>query len=117
MCIRDSCNTFKSGFGVAAAEVTALGAILTALLVAYKTAIFFCARAVGLSNRDTVAAVFMGSQKTLAFGLPLIKALFEGSPDLAWLCLPALVYHPMQIALGSALVPRMREFAEKDDAK
>ena len=109
------CNTFKSGFGVAMAEVTALGAVLTGLLVAYKAAIFFCAGAVGLSNRDTVAAVFMGSQKTLAFGLPLIKALFEGSPDLVWFCLPALVYHPMQIALGSALVPRLREFAAKDD--
>ena len=48
-----------------------------ALLCAYKAAIFFCARAAGLDNKDTVAAVFMGSQKTLAFGLPLIKALFE----------------------------------------
>lgn len=105
------CNTFDSGFGVAAGEVTALCAVLGALLVLYKAAVFSCARAVGLSNRDTVAAVFMGSQKTLAFGLPLIKALFDGSPDLVWFCLPALVYHPMQIALGSVLVPRLREFA------
>jgi sodium/bile acid cotransporter 7 len=109
------CNTFKCGFGVATGEVTALAAVLGVLLVAYKAAIFFCARAVGLSNKDTVTAVFMGSQKTLAFGLPLIKALFEGSPDLVWFCLPALIYHPMQIALGSALVPRLRAFAAKEE--
>ena len=72
------CNTFKGGFGVAAGEVGALFAILAALLVAYKASIFFAANAVGLARRDAVAAVYMGSQKTLAFGLPLIKALFEG---------------------------------------
>ena len=110
------CNTFKGGFGVAAGEVSALFAILAALLAAYKAAIFFAANAVGLARRDAVAAVYMGSQKTLAFGLPLIKALFEGSPDLAWLCLPALVYHPMQIALGSALVPRLRSWASEGES-
>ena len=110
------CNTFKGGFGVAAGEVSALFAILAALLVAYKASIFFAANAVGLARRDAVAAVYMGSQKTLAFGLPLIKALFEGSPDLAWLCLPALVYHPMQIALGSALVPRLRSWASEGES-
>ena len=33
---------------------------------------------------------------------------------MVWFCLPVLIYHPMQIAVGSALVPRLREFAEKD---
>ena len=109
------CNTFKTGFGVATGEVTALGLVLAVFLVVYKAAVFLAARAVGLSNKDVVAAVFMGSQKTLAFGLPLIKALFESSPDLVSFCLPALVYHPMQIALGSALVPRLREFVAKGE--
>jgi sodium/bile acid cotransporter 7 len=75
------CNTFSSGFGVPAGEVAALALVLGVLLVAYKTAIFVAARAAGLSNIDTVAAVFVGSQKTLAFGLPLIKALFEVGRD------------------------------------
>ena len=105
------CNTFSSGFGVPASELTSLFVVLSVVLVGYKASILAAARAAGLANRDAVSAVYMGSQKTLAFGLPLIKALFEGSPELVWFCLPALMYHPMQIALGSALVPRLREFA------
>ena len=44
------------------------------------------------------------------------RVLFRISPDLAWLCLPALVYHPMQIALGSALVPRLRSWASEGES-
>jgi hypothetical protein len=39
---------------------------------------------------------------------PFRTALFSGSPDLVWLCLPILLYHPMQIVAGSVLVPRLR---------
>ena len=48
--------------------------ILATLMFLYMSAIYFCANAISLSNRDKVAAVFMGSQKTMAFGLPLITA-------------------------------------------
>jgi sodium/bile acid cotransporter 7 len=75
--------------------------------------VFFVAHKVLKLNRDNVvAATFMGSQKTLAFGLPLIKALFGASTDLAWFCLPILVYHPLQTFLGTAMVPILREFVE-----
>ena len=85
-----------------ASELTSLFMVLSVILIGYKASILAAARAFGLANRDAVSAVYMGSQKTLAFGLPLIKALFDGSPELVWFCLPALMYHPMQIALGSA---------------
>ena len=115
MMITFATTFFKPFFFEAALSVN-----LTTMLVmttincawmASRMAEMAAARAAGLANRDAVSAVYMGSQKTLAFGLPLIKALFEGSPELVWFCLPALMYHPMQIALGSALVPRLREFA------
>ena len=109
------CNTFQSGFGVSGAEVTALIVVLCALLAGYKACVFVAARAAGLARKDIVAATFMGSQKTLAFGLPLIKALFGGSPDLVWFCLPVLVYHPLQTFVGSALVPKLRTFVEQGD--
>jgi hypothetical protein len=56
----------------------------------------------------TIAATFDGDvfDRSRLYG--------EGNPDLVWFCLPVLIYHPMQIAVGSALVPRLREFAEKD---
>ena len=76
------CNTFASGFGVPASEITALFFVLSSLLCAYKAAIFLVARYVArLNPEDVVAATFMGSQKTLAFGLPLVKALFPQSAE------------------------------------
>ena len=114
------CNTFQSGFGVSGGQVTALTSTLCLLLAGYKACVFVAARAAGLARKDVVAATFMGSQKTLAFGLPLIKALFGGSPDLVWFCLPVLVYHPLQTLFGSALVPKLRAFveqAEKEEAE
>ncbi len=108
------CNTFLSGFGVSGGKVTGLFVVLTVLLIGYKACVFFSANLVGLERKDTIAATFMGSQKTLAFGLPLIKALFGQSPDLVWYCLPILVYHPLQTFLGSALVPKLREWGEGD---
>ena len=56
------CNTFKGGFGVATGEVSALFAILAALLVAYKASIFFAANAVGLARR--------GARRGGVHGLP-----------------------------------------------
>lgn len=109
------CNTFQSGFGVSGGEVTALTLVLCVLLAGYKACVFVAARAAGLARKDVVAATFMGSQKTLAFGLPLIKALFGESPDLVWFCLPVLVYHPLQTFVGSALVPKLRAFAEQGE--
>ena len=109
------CNTFASGFGVPASEITALFFVLSSLLCAYKAAIFLVARYVArLSPEDVVAATFMGSQKTLAFGLPLVKALFDGNPDPCVALSPdARVPPHADRAPGSALVPKLRAFAAK----
>lgn len=109
------CNTFvsRSLRVTSGIELGTLCFVLSMLLVAYKAAVFGTAIAVGLKREDVVAATFMGSQKTLAFGLPLINALFGSSPDLVWFCLPILVYHPLQTFLGSALVLKLRRFVEE----
>lgn len=65
-----------------------------------------------LSERDRIAVMFCGSHKTLAFGIPLIKALFEGHPNLGMLATPLLLFHPSELILGSALAPWLRSRAE-----
>ena len=108
------CNTFRDGFGVPPSQFASLTVVLFALLALYKTTVFVAGNAAGLSRKDVVAATFMASQKTLAFGLPLIKTMFGTSPNLAWLCLPTLVYHPMQLMVGSALVPVLRRWGNEE---
>lgn len=66
-----------------------------------------------------MAGMFCASQKTLAFGLPLINTIFEGSPNLAAYCAPIMFIHPLQLILGSLLIPRLETYtaAGKDKSK
>ena len=48
--------------------------------------------------------------KTVAMGLPLIKAIYEDSPKLGMYVLPLLIWHPMQLLIGSALAPKIADW-------
>jgi sodium/bile acid cotransporter 7 len=52
---------------------------------------------------DAIAVLYCSSQKTLAFGLPLIRLMFAGHPDLAFYTAPIMVLHPLQLFVGSVL--------------
>lgn len=65
---------------------------------------------------EVVAGVFCASHKTLAFGLPLINTIFEGNPNLAAYCAPIMFIHPLQLVLGSFLLPRLSKYTEEGDA-
>lgn len=62
------------------------------------------------AGKDAVAATFSASQKTLAFGLPLINTIFAGSFNLAQYCAPIMLLHPIQLLLGSFVVPYFKRF-------
>ena len=69
----------------------------------------------GFTRKETVAAMFVASHKTLAFGLPLINTIFEGSSNIAAYCTPLMFIHPLQLIIGSLWVPALSEYTEKDD--
>jgi sodium/bile acid cotransporter 7 len=62
------------------------------------------------SPPETVAAMFCASHKTLAFGLPLVNTIFEGNPNLASYCAPIMFIHPLQMTLGSLLLPMINQY-------
>ena len=51
---------------------------------------------------------FVTSHKTLAFGLPLIKTMFENDPHLPIYCAPIMFLHPTQLFFGSILTMKMQ---------
>ena len=64
---------------------------------------------------DRVAILYASTQKTLALGLPLLRILFQGRADLAVLCTPLLMQHPLQLIVGSLLQPVLaRKVAEAE---
>ncbi len=87
---------------------------LLAMVVASAMALFFLvmnavnvvARALGFSEPDRIAAVFCGSKKTLASGVPMAQLIFGAHPGIGLILLPILIYHPLQLIVCSVLAGR-----------
>ena len=58
------------------------------------------------SEEDRIVAVFCGSKKTLASGVPMARLIFAGHPGLALVLLPIMIYHPLQLVVCSWLAQR-----------
>lgn len=83
--------------------VMALAAMLLFVVLGTTT---FVARRLGFSLEDEIAAVFCGSKKSLANGIPMAKILFAGHPALGLLVLPLMVYHQLQLIVCSVMASR-----------
>ncbi len=64
------------------------------------------ARLAGMPVEDEIAAVFCGSKKTLASGVPMAKLLFGAHPAVGVIVLPIMFYHQLQLILCSWMAQR-----------
>jgi len=60
----------------------------------------------GMSREDEIAAIFCGSKKTLAAGVPMAQLIFGATPALGLILLPIIVYHQLQLLVCSVLATR-----------
>jgi len=102
------CNSVKGGlwtnYGLGTLAVTMLGSgILLVVVLAFSV---FLTRRLGFSKEDEIAAVFCGSKKTLASGVPMAGLIFGANPALGVILLPIMFYHPIQIFVCSFLADR-----------
>lgn len=58
------------------------------------------------SRADEIVAMFCGSQKTLAAGIPMAQLIFAGHPGMGLILLPIMIYHPLQLVLSSMFASR-----------
>lgn len=80
-------------------------ALCAALLVLALTATRLAARRLGLTVVDEIVAVFCGSKKSLAVGIPMARLLFGGN-ELGFIVLPIMFYHQLQLFVCSLLAQR-----------
>jgi sodium/bile acid cotransporter 7 len=83
--------------------VVAASLLLFALVLSLSTR---AAHLLGLSREDRIAAVFCGSKKSMATGVPMAKLMFGADPTLAVILLPIMIYHPLQLLLCGWLAAR-----------
>ena len=114
-------NAFAKGIGVNfdMASTISLLLVLTGLHLSAIFALFNLFKLPQLKFKpgEVVAATFCASHKTLAFGLPLIKTVFDGNLNLASYCAPIMMIHPLQLILGSLLIPEFSWYASENDKK
>jgi len=102
------CNSVKGGlwtnYGVGTLTMTMLGAgTLLAIVLCLSVLV---TRRLGFNKEDEIAAVFCGSKKTLASGVPMARLIFGANPALGVILLPIMFYHPIQIFVCSVLAER-----------
>ena len=102
------CDSFKQGIWSGNSQgqlwlVTGICAVLFALVLGVMAR---TARALSFSREDTIAAIFCGSKKTLASGVPMAKLIFGAHPGLGLILLPIMIYHPLQLIVCGVLAQR-----------
>ena len=89
-------------------DLTSLGTLLlvdAALLAAVLGLTTMASRALGFSRGDEIVAVFCGSKKSLASGLPMATVLFAGQ-SAGLIVLPLMLFHQIQLMACAAMARR-----------
>jgi sodium/bile acid cotransporter 7 len=102
------CDSVASGLwrdnGVGTLAVAFLGAGgILALVLGLST---WLVRRLAFPVEDEITAVFCGSKKTMASGVPMAKLLFGAHPSLGLILLPIMLYHQLQLFVCSILANR-----------
>lgn len=102
------CESFKtgvwSGQGFGMVLITIAGAFLMFYVVLWASGA--ACDALKFAWPDRIAAVFCGSKKTLASGVPMAQLIFGAHPGLSFILLPIMIYHPLQLILCAGLASR-----------
>ena len=82
--------------------LVAVAALLGAMLLGLRAVTLRAS----LGPEDAAALLLCGSQKSLANGMPMAKALFGAYPALGLLVLPMIAYHQAQLVAGAVIARR-----------
>lgn len=99
------CDSFKQGVWTGH-EVLLMAGVCTGLFAIVMVLTATTARAWSFSREDQIAAIFCGSKKTLASGVPMAKLIFGAHPGLGLILLPIMIYHPLQLIVCGVLAQR-----------
>ena len=102
------CDSFKQGVwtGNGAGQLVVLSIVCLALFTFVMFLTAAAARGLGFAREDRIAAMFCGSKKTLASGVPMAKLIFGAHPALGLILLPIMIYHPLQLIICGVLAQR-----------
>lgn len=92
-------------------QLVAVGVIDVVLLAIVLTISTVGGRMLGFDRGDRIAAVFCGSKKSLASGLPMATLLFPAA-TVSTIVLPLMIFHQIQLIACAALSRYARQHAQ-----
>jgi len=102
------CDSFQQHIWSARgpAQIAVIVLVCAALFALVMLLTSAAARALAFPRDDRIAAIFCGSKKTLASGVPMAKLIFGAHPAMGMILLPIMIYHPLQLVICGVLAQR-----------
>lgn len=97
--------------GISLVDLLLIGGAMAALFVFMMAVMWTISRWLGFVQADTITVLFCGSKKSLVQGAVMGKVLFPDPIIFGIVLLPLMIYHSLQLLMGSAIAQR---FAEKN---
>jgi sodium/bile acid cotransporter 7 len=102
------CDSVTAGVWQSGGEALVVSAAACVVLLAVALATTWAlGRWLGFERSDRITALFCGSKKTLASGVPMARLIFGAHPELAIILLPIMIYHPLQLLVGGWLAGKL----------
>lgn len=70
-----------------------------------------------MNPRLRVMGLYGCTHKSVATGIPLITAIYGGNGSVGLYTLPLLIWHPMQLMVGTFLTPRLSRFVIEEQKR
>ncbi|KAL7487686.1 hypothetical protein ACHAW6_013267 [Cyclotella cf. meneghiniana] len=112
------CETFLQGSDASTRDVVLMIAFECVIMVLLMIIAWALLRMLFPTEpKLQVMGLFGCTHKTLAVGVPLIGAIYGRNPLVGLYTLPILVWHPLQLVLGSALTPRLACYVKNEEER
>jgi solute carrier family 10 (sodium/bile acid cotransporter), member 7 len=116
------CDTFSDDTGSSIGDIFLMIAFQLLILISVMILAWYLLRILYRNNpKLRVAGLYCCTEKTVAVGIPLITAIYSGDPSTAakigLYTLPLLVYHPLQLIIGTMLTSRLSKFVDEEEMR
>jgi sodium/bile acid cotransporter 7 len=112
------CRTFEDGSDSSIGDIFLMILFQFIFLVALMVLAWFSLKLVFPNQpKLRVMGLFGCTHKTVAMGVPLINAIYESDPAVGLYTLPLLIWHPMQLVIGTFLAPKLANFIKREQER
>jgi len=110
------CHTFETGIETSVGSLLLMTFLQIVVLISVMALAWVCLRVLFRDEpKLCVTGLFACTQKTISLGVPLINAIYENDPNAGIYTLPLIVWHPMQLVIGSAMAPYLVHFVKQQE--